>query len=228
MDANESFVKHQRLYKGHVTPWKDVYRKRCRERLKKSRDTFLGRYRPSLATASDPSNDLVNSLMLEEWQTLHMEQAELPTLPNTSEELNFEKIGNENIDEVISVFEEIRAELIREERLILAEYEAGMNFDQASLSSTLDSVQTPQVICPLCQRNALSIDRGVIYCQCGARIDTEQDCVTLPYIQQNLHEGTCLHSQGCQHIPTFAVISQMGVDTLVMTCQACDFMYIVV
>jgi len=27
MDANESFVKHQRLYKGHVTPWKDVYRK---------------------------------------------------------------------------------------------------------------------------------------------------------------------------------------------------------
>ena len=29
----------------------------------------------------------------------------------------FEKIGNENIDEVISVFEEIRAELIREGKL---------------------------------------------------------------------------------------------------------------
>ena len=34
----------------------------------------------------------------------------------------------------------------------MAEYEAGMTFDQAALHSTLDSVQQPEVICPLCQR----------------------------------------------------------------------------
>ena len=47
----------------------------------------------------------------------------------------------------------------------------------------------------------------------------QQDCVTLAFLKANLAEGTSLHGRACCQRPQFAVVQQMGVDNLVITCQ---------
>ena len=43
------------------------------------------------------------------------------------------------------------------ERQILAEYEAGMSFDEAALTATLECLRAVDVLCPVCTRWACTI-----------------------------------------------------------------------
>jgi len=224
--------RRRQMYKHATPPWKDAYRKRCVDRLKSSRSKFLDKFR-CLQNATEvdmeaSSSSVVQDVMLDEWNVLRREQTGLPPLKQQDDSDNLDFLGEEHIDEVLSVFEEIRAELLLEEQQILAEYEAGIFYDEQSLSASLKNLSQEHVICPLCQKNELMLNRGIILCACGARIDTEQDCVTLGNVQESLTQGTTAHSGQCQEKPHFSVINQMGIDNLLMTCQVCDYMFIVV
>lgn len=211
MDRCQGVKKRQVLYKNCTPPWKETYRKRCRDRLKASRDKFIERLRHSTADQHDTS--LVEDLMQEEWKVFCSE---------ADKQLN----KNESIDDYIAIFEEIRAELIREEQQILAEYEAGLHHEEASLQSTIQNQY--EVICPVCQRNPLILNKGVIFCYCGIRIETEQDCVSLSYVKQNLMEGLKLHSESCSSQPQFGIVNHEAIQNLLMTCDNCDFIFIIV
>ncbi len=47
----------------------------------------------------------------------------------------------------------------------------------------------------------------------------QQDCVTLPDVKKSLRQGVDLHSESCHSVPSFAVVDQVGVKNLLMSCQ---------
>ena len=50
-----------------------------------------------------------------------------------------------------------------------------LNFEEAVLSSMVEThyETTPVVVCPLCLRGQLHLNKGIVFCTCGLRLDTK-------------------------------------------------------
>ena len=97
--------------------------------------------------------------------------------------------NNEDIEDILSVIDEISAELLREH------YEDHEQFSERALSATLESL-SDDIVCPLCLKyviisplyhpliyctvhRSVLVQRGsVIMCTCGLAIDT-MVCITI-------------------------------------------------
>lgn len=133
-----------------------------------------------------------------------------------------------DIEEILSLMDEITQELITEEKSMISCYEENLEFTERALSAVIDSMNDDNVVCPICLKNILMQDQQIIFCSCGIRIDTEQDGITLDYVRRQLTEGTTLHSQYCSSVPQFTLDQILGIQNILMTCTVCDFMYIIV
>lgn len=134
---------------------------------------------------------------------------------------------DEDIEYVLSIMDELTQELIKEEQAILAQYEQELMFDEEALCSAIQSLSTNDVICPICQKNILHQNRHIIFCACGMRLDTAQDGITLDYLRQQLEDCSTQHSAMCAGTPVFSLDTAVGIQSMVMNCTVCDFMYII-
>ncbi|GBO01265.1 hypothetical protein AVEN_1991-1 [Araneus ventricosus] len=134
-------------------------------------------------------------------------------------------LDDSEVNEFISIMEEIQQEIREEERKWLEEYAAS---ETRNLESEVDWLQQDEVICPLCQKNPLHQIRSVIFCACGVRIDVQQDGLTLQHLKSELHKGLETHEQGCLVSPSFSLLHFLENTNLAITCEGCNFMYIVV
>ena len=125
------------------------------------------------------------------------------------------------IDFTLALIEEIQAEMKAEEAKMLAEidnYETSLALEEEALCNAIEMLHTKQqVTCPICLKNTLLENKGVIFCKCGVRINTEQDGVTLDFVQHQLEEGQRQHE--CDANPQFSIQDKYGITNLLMTCQ---------
>ncbi|XP_074870142.1 RPA-interacting protein [Carettochelys insculpta] len=206
--------RHRSLYKGAVAPpWKETYRRRCVERLKNSRAKLLDRYRQAGENAcSSARGALVQEVMEEEWQALQSVNRNLPSL--------WRNEVVEDPDEQ-AVLEEIQQELIMQEQLTIQEYERSLQFDQECFNAVLDGLDTDKVICPVCNRNNLTVTSHWVLCPCGLCISTQD--MTKQKLRSLLEDSVTNHGHQCLHKPEFSITSGMeGEANLFMTCPVCD------
>lgn len=217
--------RHRLLYKTSTPPWKETYRKRCQERLAENRHSFLEKFRhKDIAFNDEEAREAIHNLVLSEWKSFEKDMKE-STLQNPD---SAPSLPAENIDQVLSIFDEITLELLQEEQQIISEYEASLQVEENFLHSSIDRLNAYDVICPVCKRSPLFINKGIIFCNCGVRIDTEQDAITLAMVKANLDEAVRQHSASCECCPSFGVVSHIGISNLLMTGGACDFMFVII
>ncbi|KAL5017116.1 hypothetical protein ScPMuIL_006705 [Solemya velum] len=219
---------HHELYKAKTPPWKETYRKRCIDRLRQSRDKLQDRFR-KINTNEEHGDEFIKDLMRDELKLIRREQAGSPSNMQTGLQ-TIEEPGDD-IDNILSLFDDIQAELMREEMKLLQEYDlykGSLRHEENSLCTAIERLCTVEVICPVCQKNPMMQNKSVVFCKCGMRVDTEQDCLTLTYIKQTLDDGTKQHSEACDYPPVFSVVAEVGSNNLLMSCEECDFLHIVI
>ncbi|XP_035229226.1 RPA-interacting protein A-like [Stegodyphus dumicola] len=111
---------------------------------------------------------------------------------------------------------------------MLLEKEYAQNEELRSLESAVNWLEKEEVICPICKKCPLHQLHSVIFCQCGLEIDTKQDGLTLLNLKEELYRGLETHDKSCSVIPTFLLLQYCDVKNLTITCEVCNFMYIVI
>ncbi|KAH9513602.1 hypothetical protein Btru_033465 [Bulinus truncatus] len=229
--------KRQDMFKFRTPPWKETYRKRCLERLRESRnkEQYLRRHISFDNAAKTTENGAslgevvdIDDIMKDEWRKLHS-KSQVPS------EHDLEEVES---DEMFAFYESIHSEIRKELEADLIEKEQSLlNLqelcdshiqEEEELCSALTNLSTDDVICPLCQKNTLMEHLGVIVCRCGLRINTEQDCITLKNVKDSLENGTSEHGESCDSRPSFHLSQNFGISNLLMTCESCDFLFIIV
>jgi len=218
--------------------WKDRFRQGCLDRLKNKRQDLVESLRrtggsPSSESPSQSSQDRINQVMVDEWHKMKLESPIL-NLPGCSSNKRFKFAFDddefEDIEEILNVFEDIQSDLLKEEMQMLAEYEDIVSFDDDSLCAAIDMLSTKTVTCPVCKRNNLLQNKHIIFCQCGVRVDTKEDAINLKFVESQLQNLISTHGVSCKMSPDFGLIDMTGDDmkNIIMTCQSCDCMEIVV
>ncbi|KAK0068954.1 RPA-interacting protein B-like [Biomphalaria glabrata] len=227
----------QNMFKYRTPPWKETYRKQCLDRLKESRNKQQSLRRHicfdnpgDAADAGATVSDIIDidAIMKEEWRKLqskHFDIVENDLNGDSSDEMFafYESIHSE-------IRKELEADLIKEEQRLLSLQDICDKHiqEEEELCSALSTLSTDEVICPLCEKNILLEHMGVIVCKCGLRINTEQDCITLKNVKASLEAGTSEHSESCHLRPTFHLSQNFGISNLLMACEVCDFLFIIV
>ncbi|NXK47010.1 RIPA protein, partial [Chauna torquata] len=210
----EPLRRHRALYKGPAAPpWKETYRRRCMERLRRSRAKLLDRYRRAGEGVCGPAALLVQEVMQQEWQSLQAAARRPPALR-----------GGEALAQVLedpdelAVLDEIQQELILQEQLVIEEYERSLRFDEECLNAMLDGLDASnKIICPVCRKNNLTVSCHSVFCQCGLYILTQD--MTEEKLRSLLENTLTEHSHRCFHNPEFTVTSGMEeAASLLMTC----------
>ncbi|XP_025089268.1 RPA-interacting protein-like isoform X3 [Pomacea canaliculata] len=212
-----SVVAHRKaMYKVTSAPWRDAYRERCLKRLHESRDVLISKRRGLDSDILEKDQDTKNSqfiktLMSDELKMFRDEKKE-------DAEMEMWDPDCGEIDVMLSVFEDIQQELRMEEVRLLKEYEVyaeSLRAEEAALCSAIEQLGRGEIICPLCEKHSLLENKGVIFCKCGLRIDTEQDSIGLEFVRQQLQSAGDLHH--CETHPQFSVVEDYGCSNLVMT-----------
>ncbi|XP_076435137.1 RPA-interacting protein B-like isoform X2 [Babylonia areolata] len=217
----------QALYKSSRQDWKETYRRRCLDRLRESRSELYAKRRgiggaaqPTDSEGERQSDEFIKMVLSSELKTLKNEEG-------VDCEMDFFDPATGEIDLTLALIEEIQEEMKAEEAKLIAEYEiyqVSLEKEEAALCDAIELLNT-RPICPVCTKSQLMENKGTIFCKCGVRIFTE-DGVGLDFVQRQLEDGRQLHE--CDGQPVFSVHDQFGITNLLMTCQKCDFMYIVV
>ncbi|BFZ18453.1 hypothetical protein BsWGS_21492 [Bradybaena similaris] len=145
---------------------------------------------------------------------------------------------NECLSELISWYEEVyqtlRSELQeaekKEEALRVSQHLANeyLKYEEGELCSGMRALYCEEVCCPLCEKSSLVEQKNMILCRCGLSINVEQDSITLKNVKDNLAAGTEEHSQKCESKPAFSLNQKFGISNLLMSCQDCDFLFVIV
>ncbi|RDD38034.1 RPA-interacting protein A [Trichoplax sp. H2] len=217
--------------------WREIFRSRCRDRLKESRHKAINELRSKSEnfknTYIDSCQSLVEDVMYQEWEKIKKEDNKLPSLvlrntapiPYTQKQENFDKV-----EHVLSVLEEMEEELIKEERKLLQSVvDDYFKFDMTSLSAVIERMEGNEIICPVCLRSPLLQNKHIIFCSCGLRLDTEFDGITLDYVKKQIEDAFNMHNKSCFAKPTMSEVKipTCKSNNLLLTCNECDFLYLV-
>ncbi|KAG0714975.1 RPA-interacting protein A [Chionoecetes opilio] len=227
----ERRLHHKKLYKnarGRTPPWKDVYRKRCMERLRSNRSQLVDHFRAA-GDAINNNNNInfpvarrVQDVMEVEWVAMS---------PGTGFPLS-QLNGSQEDDHqaVLALMEEIQQELLTEEEKTIMDV---LNFDTAALASQV-ALQAEEVICPVCQVQGLqesnkstTVSRGVfgaklLVCGCGLALQGAN--LTLNTVKSSLENTLSQHSQTCIGRMSFTSTTDTQGANVLITCSLCDWM----
>lgn len=207
-----SASEHQKFYKCGSPSWKESYRRRCCDRLKNSRAKLLERFRTkcNIGDGSEYENIIVDDIL--------------------KDELGQQENYDADFDSILKVMEEIRQELIVQEREILLQHDRLKEFEDKEVDSAIldhEHHTSENVLCPICSCHYLQQFANIIGCKCGVNINVGEDSITLDYVGIQLRVGTTVHADKCQSKPIFGVVHEYGNHNMVMSCETCDFMFIV-
>ncbi|CAJ0945971.1 unnamed protein product [Ranitomeya imitator] len=101
---------------------------------------------------------LVQEVMEEEWQAMHR----VPAL--------WRKASLSQDPEELVTLEEIKQELLLEEQAMVEEIESIVQFESDCLDSVV-GLSRNEVVCPVCNRNYLTITSCFVMCRCGVYIN---------------------------------------------------------
>ncbi|XP_047400044.1 RPA-interacting protein isoform X1 [Sciurus carolinensis] len=193
--------------------WKEAFRQGCLERMRKSRDRLLNKYRQigSNMPGRGQNAFLVQEVMEEEWKSLQSRECYPEALTQLSLPMD------------LAVLKEIQQELIDQEQCIIREYEKSLQFDEQYLSIMLAEWEAKPIICPVCTKYNLRITSGVVVCQCGLHIPSHSPELSEQKLRACLEDSVNDHSTHCPHTPEFSVTD--GTEekpSLLMSCLVCD------
>ncbi|KAJ8312118.1 hypothetical protein KUTeg_009491 [Tegillarca granosa] len=195
------------------------------ERLRQSRSKLQDRFR-KLSKDDFKDDSFIEDLMREELEVIQK------SLYSSSNDIEIDDIDLKDldldIDTTLSLFEDIQEELRREEMKLLEEfdtYERSLHIEEAALCTAIERLSADEVICPVCQKNPLLQNKSVIFCKCGMRVNTEQDCLTLKDIKKQLEDGMSQHGNTCDGFATFSVVEDLGSQNLLMSCKV-SFLFV--
>ena len=132
--------------------------------------------------------------------------------------------SNEFIDyeEAMEIYKQIQDELSSSQY-----YDYDYEIEALTQEFTLNS---PSCICPICQKFLLKSDLNSIYCSnCDFKINARKsdgDLLSLECLAQMLNEAVKEH--GCSEIPAFQLVSDDDRLFLMMSCDKCNFMKVIV
>ncbi|XP_057673181.1 RPA-interacting protein A-like [Corythoichthys intestinalis] len=223
----DSLQRHRSLYKATTPPWKEVFRKRCVDRLDGSRARLLDRYRKT--GDGDPTASYIAQEVKEkEWTVPQPENRRWSSLWGSEDGIAELHTVMKEYDEQ-AVFEEIQQELQSDEVSIIEEYERNQQIEQQYLSCVMEGLEeAAQVICPMCHMNYLNINGHVISCSCGLYINTEMKNITPDVLRHLLESRILEHMEGCSFNPVFSLAPNVeSSPNLLISCKTCDFLSIV-
>ncbi|XP_056412355.1 RPA-interacting protein isoform X2 [Hyla sarda] len=219
----EAAMRHRTLYKGTTPPWKETYRKRCVERLKGNRSRLLDKFRQvgERLGAGVGGSFLVQEVMEEEWKAMQMHSSSLPSLWRKDS-------LSQDPDELVTL-EEIKQELLLEERAMVEEIESVIQFENDCLDSVVGLHSGNKVVCPVCHRNNLTVTSCFVMCQCGVYVNCKSQGMNTEKLQALLEGNLSAHGGCCSEQPVFSVgFGAEGMSSLFMSCCVCDAMAIII
>nr|AAH73732.1 Xripalpha protein [Xenopus laevis] len=224
----EAERRHRALYKGTTPPWKETYRKRCVERLKRNRSKLLDKFRQvgERIHGGVGGSFLVQEVMEEEWKAMQSENGSFPSMWKKeafSQALNIMRDPDE-----LATLEEIKQELLLEEKAMIEEFENILQFEEQCLDSVVELSTGDQIVCPVCNRNYLTVTSCFIVCQCGVYINTQSRGMSIEKLHSLLESSLTSHGYHCTKLPVFSVATELGgAASLFMSCQECDAMVVI-
>jgi hypothetical protein len=127
--------------------------------------------------------------------------------------------ADEYLELQLQVEESLRVDVETERfRLLL---QSAREFDDAALAATVDAPELSPLSCPICRVGNVQVAHGVVFCQCGLRINTHGERVELDAVQRLLCEAVDGHAQVCDAPPQFVVQDQFGLQALYFQCDRC-------
>ncbi|XP_050694297.1 RPA-interacting protein B-like isoform X2 [Eriocheir sinensis] len=224
----ERRLHHKRLYKnarGKTPPWKDVYRERCKERLRSSRSQLVDRFRAAGDTINHNNNSLQTAMRVQDV----MEVEWVAMSPDSGFPLASEDDPQEDEQTLLELMEEIQQELMSEEEQTMMDV---LKFDTAALASQV-ALQAEEVICPICQETvnksappaSVSGDgptSNLLVCGCGLALQGAN--LTLNTVKSSLENTLSHHGQACIGRMSFTSTTDTQGANVLITCSLCDWM----
>lgn len=222
-------MRHRALYKGTTPPWKETYRKRCVERLKGNRSRLLDRFRQvgERVSAGVGGSFLVQEVMEEEWKAMQMHSSGLPSL--WQKDSFSQTLGILQDPDDLLTLEEIKQELLLEEHAMVEEIESIIQFENDCLDSVVGLNNGNEVVCPVCNRNNLTVTSCFVLCQCGIHINCKSQGMNTEKLQALLEANLSAHAYYCSEQPVFSVgFGAEGMSSMFMSCSVCDTVAIII
>lgn len=99
--------------------------------------------------------------------------------------------------------------------------QSAREFDDAALAAAVAAPDLSPLSCPICHVHNVQVAHGVVFCQCGLRINTHGERVDLDAVQRLLAEAVDGHALVCDAPPRFVVHDQFGLQALYFQCDRC-------
>lgn len=146
--------------------------------------------------------------------------------------------ANQELDteELLRLEQVLMKELLEEELHVLAKMEEedrrAREREIEHYAQMADACSLPPgVLCPFCKANDLVKTMSTFHCNCGFRIDSRQDCMTLGQFGSRLESGYQAHRESpvcCPQQPFCRIENKFGIQMVVLQCPGCSFCHIVV
>ncbi|PIO26400.1 hypothetical protein AB205_0038360, partial [Aquarana catesbeiana] len=134
---------------------------------------------------------LVQEVMEEEWRAMQASSGSFPSLWR-----------KENISQAM-----------------VAEIESILQFEDDCLDSVVGMSAENLIVCPVCNRNYLTVTSCFVLCQCGVYINCKSQGMNSEKLQSLLELNLSAHANGCSKHPAFSVVLDAeGVSSLFMSC----------
>lgn len=187
------------MYKCKSPNWKQSLKQQCRLEIKLRRQSMMNKMR-DLALDEE---SMINDVLYTQFVALRRQ-------------LGFFEDFHSGNDEIASIMEEIKQELLLEQ----GNSDMGNSFFQEMACSQFEE----KVICPICQKNNLFKSGSRVKCQCGLELFGPEN-LQISQISESLQVASDLHSNNCVNVPLFSLETDTMYSVLSMQCNYCTFLY---
>jgi hypothetical protein len=161
--------------------WKEKLKETCLQRVRQQKTVILSKIRNGNSNAPNTMTQFIDSINIG-----NIINTELPISmenpgPNIAfQDSDFEQFSGEDYQDLMVYLEQqLLEDLKKEEQAIvheldLAQAEEYQKFDEEYINAQLTAYEASRNIpCPICKTRAVNLNKGVFFCGCGFRLDTQ-------------------------------------------------------
>ncbi|XP_046619571.1 RPA-interacting protein-like [Neodiprion virginianus] len=190
----------------------EVLRQRCRDQMRQKRGQLFNKGRIGL-----DDDEHVHEVLTE------IVRRELSSLGTSNWSNSSSPQDLLDPDEALDIEKEMLEE---QESWIMEEYERLVQNEEEMLALFAEEGLSEQVICPICQRAALSDVRDAIVCNfCGLTLPS---VVSVNDLGRIINENVNSHAETCSELPGFSVVPENNNNSLYLVCQRCGTLSVII